>query len=284
MNIGFASRRRLLGFALAGPLLVAACGGGGQAATRASQAPAAQPSGAAEMAVPSWAMSWKVSIVSPASGSRITANQAPLNLTFTGFQPSCAAGQSPPLRGIGHFHVLIDNSLIDMYCTSPVNVSMRNVKPGEHTLSVVPALSDHMDVMDNMQSIKIDYEPASPLPDIAAAPAGAAPTIKILSPAPGATVSGPFDVRVQVTNLTLTCDLEGKPDVAGYGHWHVNVDTTNSAMNGMATMARMSCTDTMHLTTQGFKSGKHTLIAYLADDQHAPFSPMVAAQVDVNFA
>ncbi len=284
MSMGFASGRGLLGSLFALPLLVAACGGGGQAPSRTSQAPAAQASGAGEMAVPSWARSWKVSIVSPTDGARITANQVPLNLSFSGFQPNCAAGQTPPVQGIGHFHVMIDNSLVDMYCTSPVNVSMQNVKPGEHTLGVVPALSDHMDVMDNVQSIKIDYEPVSPPPAITAATASATPTIKILSPAPGATVSGPFDVRVQVTNFNLTCDLEGKPDVAGHGHWHVNVDTTNSAMNGMATMARMSCTDTMHLTTQGFKPGKHTLIAYLADNQHAPFNPMVAAQVEVSFA
>lgn len=284
MRVGFASGRRFLGLAFALPFLVAACGGGGQAAPRTSQAPAAQPSGAAEMAVPAWARSWKVSIVSPGDGARITANQVTLSLSFSGFQPNCAAGQTPPVQGIGHFHVMIDNSLIDMYCTSTVNVSMQNVNPGPHTLSVVPALSDHMDVMDNLRSIKIDYEPASPLPAIAAAQAGGAPTIKIISPAPGTTVSGPFDVRVQVTNFNLSCDLEGKPDVAVYGHWHVNVDTTNSAMNGMATMARMSCTDTMHLTTQGFKRGKHTLIAYLADDQHAPFNPMVAAQVEVSFA
>jgi hypothetical protein len=165
-----------------------------------------------------------------------------------------------------------------------VTLSMQNLNPGQHTISVVPALSDHMDVMDNMQSIKIDYEPASPLPAIAAAPAGAAAAIRILSPAPGSTVSGPFDVRVQVTGVNLSCPLEGKPDVAGFGHWHVNVDTTNSAMNGMATMARMSCTDTMQLTTQGFASGKHTLIAYLADNQHAPLNPMVADRVDVTFA
>lgn len=284
MPVWFASRRGLLGFAFAVPFLVAACGGGGQATPGASHAPATQPSGAAEMAVPSWARSWKVNIVSPSNGARVTSNQIPLNLSFSGFQPTCAAGQTPPVPGIGHFHVMIDNSLVDMYCTSSVNVSMQNVKPGEHTLGVVPALSDHLDVMDNMQSIRIDYEPASPLPAIAAAQATGTPSIKILSPASGATVSGPFDVRVQVANLNLSCDLEGKPDVAGYGHWHVNIDTTNSAMNGMATMARMSCTDTMHLSTQGFKPGKHTLIAYLADNQHAPFNPMVAAQVEVTFA
>jgi hypothetical protein len=107
-----------------------------------------------------------------------------------------------------------------------VTLSMQNLNPGQHTIGVVPALSDHMDVMDNAQSIKIDYEPASPLPAIAAAPAGGTPAIKILSPATGSTVSGPFDVRVQVTGLNLSCPLEGKPDVAGYGHWHVNVDTT----------------------------------------------------------
>jgi hypothetical protein len=40
----------------------------------------------------------------------------------------------------------------------------------------------------------------------------------------------------------------------------------------------------MHLTTKGLPAGKHTMIAYLTDNQHAPINPMVADQVQVNFA
>lgn len=115
---------------------------------------------------------------------------------------------------------MIDNALIDMFCASPVTVSMQNVKPGVHTLSVVPALSDHMDLMDNMQSIKIDYEPVSPLPAIARAPAAGTPSIKIVSAAPGSTVSGLFDVRVQVTSFNLSCDLEGLRPLARQHRHH----------------------------------------------------------------
>ena len=137
MQVGFSSGRGFLESAFVLPLLLAACAGGGQVTPRTSQAPAAQPSGAAQMAVPSWAMKWKVSIVPPGEGAKITANQVPLNLSFSGFQPNCAAGQTPPVQGIGHFHVMIDNSLIDMFCTSPVTVSMQNVTPGQHMLAVV---------------------------------------------------------------------------------------------------------------------------------------------------
>jgi hypothetical protein len=285
MRESLVSKRRLLGLALAAPLVVAACGGSAsqsRAPAQPSQAPTAQSS-AQGMPVPSWARSWKVNILSPKNGTKVTANQLTLDTTFSGFKPSCAAGMPTPVRGVGHYHVMLDGSLVDMYCTPKVNVSMEDVKPGQHTLSVVPALSDHMDLTGNEQSVKIDYEPSNPQSQVTPATFPAPPSIKVLGPAPGTTVSGNFTVQVQVSNFNVSCALEGKPDVAGYGHWHVNLDTTNSAMGGMATMARMSCTDTMQLTTQGFTPGKHTLIAYLADNQHAPINPMVASQLDVNF-
>jgi hypothetical protein len=109
------------------------------------------------------------------------------------------------------------------------------------------------------------------------------PSIKILSPAKGALVSGSFDISVQVSNYNISCSLEGKPDVAGYGHWHVNLETLNSGMMGMETMARMSCQNVLHMSTQNFPAGKHLLIVYLADDQHAPLMPEVMDSVDVIF-
>jgi hypothetical protein len=215
-----------------------------------------------------------------------------LKLSFSGFQPTCAAG-GQPVQGQGHYHVEIDKSLVDMYCTPQAAISMQNVKPGQHTLTAVPALNDHADVEKNAQSVKIDYEPPwnlggrrcdEPLSEIQAAPSSGQPAIKITSPQAGATVSGDFDVVAQISNFHSSCDLEGKAPVAGYGHWHVNIDTTNSAMGGMATMMRMACGNTMHLTTKGLPAGKHTMIAYLTDNQHAPINPMVADQVQVNFA
>lgn len=283
MRIGLPPIRRMWSVLFLAPLVIAACGGGQAAAPTSTPKPAApsQSSMPGGMQVPAWADAMKVKIQSPTDGSKITGNQVTVNVSFSGFTPTCAAG-GQPVKGQGHYHVMLDNSLVDMFCTPQATVSMQNVKPGSHTLSVVPALSDHADVQMNMQSVKIDYEPTNPLPEIQAAASTGTPSIKITSPQPGASVSGDFDVKVQISNFHSTCDLEGRPDVAGYGHWHVNIDTTNSAMGGMATMMRMACGDTMYLTTKGLSAGKHTLIAYLADNQHAPINPMVAAQLQIN--
>jgi len=131
-------------------------------------------------------------------------------------------------------------------------------------------------------SITIDYEPAHPLPTIIDATFSGAPTITILSPKNGATVSGVFDVVVKVQNFHVNCDLMGKPDVSRYGHWHLNLDSMSGPMMGMGTMLGMSCTLVFHATTQGLKSGQvHTLIALLTDNGHAPLHPPVVSEVMV---
>jgi hypothetical protein len=87
---------------------------------------------------------------------------------------------------------------------------------------------------------------------------------------------------VEVANFTLSCELFGKPNVAGYGHWHLNLDTMTGPMMGMMTMAGMSCQRVFHPSTAGLKPGSsHTLIALLAGNDHAPLSPPVADQVKV---
>ena len=139
------------------------------------------------------------------------------------------------MQGVGHYHLLIDKSLVDMYCTPDATLSLQNLQPGSHTITALPALTNHMDVEMNASSVTIDYEPAHPVPAVTAATFSGPPAIKIVSPAKGAQLSGAFDITVQVTN------------------------------------------------TQGFPSGKHVLIVYLADDQHAPLMPEVMDSVDVVF-
>jgi hypothetical protein len=89
---------------------------------------------------------------------------------------------------------------------------------------------------------------------------------------------------MQAQNFNLSCDLLGKPGVTGYGHWHLNVDSDTGPMMGMMTMLGMSCDKTFHATTTGLKAGKHTLIALLTDNGHAPFNPDIADKVDVTIA
>jgi hypothetical protein len=235
------------------------------------------------MELPAWAMAMKVSIQSPSDGTKITGNTVPVHVAISGFQPTCASGFAP-VQGEGHYHLLIDKSLVDMYCATDATLSMQNLQPGTHTITAEPALTNHMGVEMNDQTVTIDYEPTNPLAPVTAATFSGSPSIKILSPAAGTQVSGNVDITVQVTNFNLTCALEGKPDVAGYGHWHVNLETLNSGMMGMETMARMSCQNVLHMSTQNFPAGKHLLIVYLTDDQHAPIMPEVMDSVQLTFA
>ena len=266
---------RTIGVLATAAVAAVACGGGGATSS-------VSPSPHMAMEVPPWAMAMKVGIQSPADGTKITDNSVPVHVSISGFQSTCASGFAP-VQGQGHYHLLIDKSLVDMFCAPDATLSMQNLQPGTHTITALPALTNHMDVEMNAQSVKIDYEPTHPLAPVTAANFAGAPTIKIVSPAKGAQLSGSFDITVQVTNYNVSCALEGKADVAGYGHWHVNLETLNSGMMGMETMARMSCQNVLHMNTQGFPAGKHLLIVYLADDQHAPLMPEVMDSVDVVF-
>ena len=274
-------RKRYLGVlsAAAAFVLIAAACGDGDAAAPANHADAGSPPA---MPMQRGAEKMKVTISSPSNGAKVTANDVTLKVGATGFDLTCDLAGKPTEEGKGHYHVEIDKSLVNMFCGPEAQISLQNVKPGKHTLTVVPAQNDHGEVHNNAASIDIDYQPASALQEIKDAAAAAKPTIKIVSPKPGDAVSGDFDVVIQVQNFNLSCDLYGKPAVAGYGHWHVNFDTTAGPMMGMMTMAGMSCEQVFHASVDGLKSGStHTVIALLTDNGHAPLEPELSSKVEV---
>jgi hypothetical protein len=264
-------------------LLAAACGGKSQPSKQPAAGAKATPTTQMAMELPPGAEHMKVAITSPADGTRVTANQLTLKVATSGYTDTCDLAGKPVLNATsGHYHVLVDKALVNMYCTPTATVLMQNLKPGRHTLTVVPALNDHAEVEDNARSITIDYAPAHPLAALADRTFPGKPSITILSPQPGTTVSGPFDVTVQLGNFDANCALYGKPDLVGYGHWHLNIDSSTGPMMGMGTMLGMSCQRTFHATTQGLKSGEtHTLIALLVDNGHAPLHPAVESKVEV---
>lgn len=224
----------------------------------------------------------KVAVQSPTDGSKITEDKVALQVAATGFQNRCDLAGKPNQPGTGHYHVLLDKALVNMYCSDRATVSLEGVPPGRHTLTAVPAQNDHAEVEKNAGSITIDYQPAHPQPlPKRAAPAGK-PAIKIVSPKPRETVSGSYTVKIEVQNFSLTCDEMGKPDVPGHGHWHLNLDTMKGPMMGMMTMVAMSCEKTLQASTAGLKPGStHKVIALLADNAHAPVMPEVADSVEV---
>ena len=213
-------------------------------------------------------------IASPGPGFVLNANTLNLHVQTSGYRDTCAFAGKPDRAGVGHYHVLLDGSLINMFCTPTARVSMQNVDPGKHTIEVVPAQDDHAEVMENAQKMAFTYKPTNPMPPVTAAAASGKPSIRILEPKNGATLNGAFTVKVAFQSFHPSCDLLGKPDVAGYGHWHVNVDSMSGPMMGMGSMLGMACTSTFHGSTVGLKPGTtHTLFALLTDNGHAPLGP-----------
>src|SRR5260370_5025863 len=165
---------RAIGALTAAALAAIACGS-------SSATSSASPSPHMAMELPPWAMAMKVSIQSPANATKITDNTVPVHVAISGFQSTCASGFAP-VQGEGHYHLLIDKSLVDMFCAPDATLSMQNLQPGTHTITAQPALTNHMDVEMNASSVTIDYEPTHPLAHLTAATFPPAPSINILRP------------------------------------------------------------------------------------------------------
>jgi hypothetical protein len=217
-------------------------------------------------------------VLSPAKGFTLTGNTLSTDVAITHFKVDCRYAGTANRKGIGHYHIELDQSLINMFCGPHGQVSMQNVKPGKHTVQFIPAANDHADDVKAMKQISITYKPSHPLPAAKPINFPGKPSISVVSPKPGSTVHGGFNLVVAVKNFRLSCALYGKAPLKGYGHWHANVDTTTMGMMGMGTMLGMSCSKSFHVSLAGIKTGQHKFIAILEDNTHAP---TIGAQASV---
>ena len=134
----------------------------------------------------------------------------------------------PERPGVGHLHVMLDGmsmaQLTNFYCAQNFWISGQGVVPGQHTLTIDLATNDHADMEETAGSVTFLYQPRTPPAALPAPRSYQGATVDITAPANGATVGPQFDLQVQATNFTPSCELEGKRNVAGYGHFHVFVD------------------------------------------------------------
>jgi hypothetical protein len=212
----------------------------------------------------------KLSVLEPKNATVLTGNSLSTLVSITHFKVDCRYAGTANRSGIGHYHIELDMSLVNMFCSPRGQVSMLNVQPGKHTLQFIPAANDHADDMKAMKQISFTYKPSNPLPAAKPLSFPGKPSVSIVSPKPGATVHGGFDLVVAVKNFRLSCALYGKAPLKGWGHWHANVDTNTMGMMGMGTMLGMSCGRSFHVSLAGIKPGQHKFIATLEDNTHAP--------------
>ncbi len=224
----------------------------------------------------------QITIVSPKDGEVVTANAVPVILQIRNWTLDCSLSGTPNKGGTGHWHLVLDKGLVNMICDPVTTLVLQNVKPGKHALAAVPAQNDHEEMEKAEVMATFDYQPVNALPPVTGLNVGK-PSVSILSPKNGATVSGQtFPLLFDVRNFRLSCDLLGRPQVNGTGHWHVNIDTTQGPMMGMLTMLAMGCTNSFEVPLAGIKPGTHKFFVLLVDNLHAPFSPAVEAAVTVN--
>jgi plastocyanin len=242
----------------------------------AAGAPLARPARAAMMM-------GRLTLLAPAPGTVVTGTTVPVRIAVKDFTINCAWAGKANRAGMGHWHLLLDGALVNMYCGTAAVLSLQNVAPGTHTLTAVLAANNHMDLMGKGQMARTSfvYKPAHALPMLAAYKASGKPALRILAPRSGATVGEHFQVVLDWSNFRPSCDLLGKKNLAGYGHWHLNLDTMMGPMMGMGTMLAMGCTHTYTVFTDGLKPGRHKLYALLVDNQHAPLMPAVATFITI---
>jgi hypothetical protein len=218
----------------------------------------------------------RIAVLTPANGAVVTGNTLPTRVSISNFRVDGMLAGKAPRAGVGHYHIHLDGLLVNAYAAPDAAVSLQNVKPGRHTLTFVLAQNNHMELVKTAKTIAFTYRPAQPLRTISPVAKPAKPSIRIVSPATGATVSGSFPVRVAVRHFRLSAALFGKLDVAGYGHWHVFLDTPS-----MMTMLGMTAEKMFRVSLQGVAPGKHKIIAVLADNVHAPI-PGAMSVITVN--
>ncbi|MGH2409511.1 MAG: sulfocyanin-like copper-binding protein [Chloroflexota bacterium] len=238
--------------------------------------PLASPAGAASARQAS-----SIQILAPAANAVVTGDTVVVKIAIKNFTMNCAWAGKPPRAGIGHWHLLLDGGLVNMECGTAAVLSMQNVTPGKHTIVAMLAANDHSAIAGKaaMATTTITYKPAHALPALAAYTAPGKPSITIAAPNNNAVVGEHFKVVLNWANVRLSCALLGKANVAGYGHWHLFVD---SLKKGLATMLDMGCSHGYTAFTDGLTPGKHTLYAVLADNLHAPIAGAAMASITIN--
>jgi hypothetical protein len=121
--------------------------------------------------------------------------------------------------------------------------------------------------------------PAAPQP---AKPVGApGANVRVLTPGAGSIISGStVRVRVRVTGFTLDPRAVGRPARQGFGHLHFSLDGGRydaprySGANGaqavrLGVQGKYSPSVTPAITYRHVRPGRHTLVVYLANNDHS---------------
>lgn len=264
----------------------------------------------------------EVSIAAPAAGSTISGGKIDVAVKASNFKIECAdVGQPGTPAMQGHVHAMVDGMdmahLSNMYCSDHFTISTAGLKPGKHMLTVVLADDAHaMASMPTSVPFEVDSASTQALPP----PSNEKPTIAILSPKSGDKVGRKFDLKLAAQHANTSCDLEGRADVAGTGHFHVFASETGvtdkagpaplaavmmtdkgkmmaqklskdtgMSMDELQSMMKMAmpgllgmpCTTTIPVDLSAWKAGPVKLTVMFANNDHMPAAGVAPASISV---
>ncbi len=289
------------------------------AALAAGAALLSAPAIAAMMAPPS------ITITSPAAGTTVRGSSIHVTAAVHNFDFECNnVGKTNAPMGEGHLHAMVDGMdmahlVVGPGCDKSFSFSGQGLAPGKHMLTVVLATDAHV-MSSAPASIPFNYAPSGST-SLPSAMAGGKPSVSIVSPKNGASVDKKFNLVLAVNNFDLSCNLEGKKDIEGWGHLHVFVqqagETTASPATPMVTMMKtpegtkmgqmlmkqtgmtmaqmkpmmtmampamvsMPCARTLPIDLSTWHSGPAKIIVQLAKNDHMPTMGASPAIIDVN--
>ncbi len=169
-----------------------------------------------------------LTVLSPKAGENVTSTDIPVSIQVSNFSLSSADVGLPDKDGEGHIHVMLDGMnmgvLFNFYTSPTFTLPGQGMKPGQHTLTFDLASNTHVDMEDTVTNVTINYQPATAKAAPQASSSSGTPEVTVVWPPNGATVGPLFTIQVSRNNFTPSFELEGKPNLAGYGHYHVFVD------------------------------------------------------------
>jgi plastocyanin len=225
-----------------------------------------------------------LAVVTPADGAKITANDIAVQVNVRDLKLDCAAFGRPDQPGVGEVLAFVDGATIaqltNFYCTDAFSIAGEGLTPGKHTLAFALASNTHVPMMDTVKQVTIDFAPPAPTP-LPAAHFTGAPGVKLDRPRDGATVPAVFRVNVTPENFTPQAGLEGKTNVAGFGHYHVWVDAP-AKPSSLANLVLMPGANEFTLDLSAWGPGKHTIRIEPAQNDHTMYDPSTPAEFTVN--
>ena len=221
----------------------------------------------------------KVRITEPSDGASVV---SPFKVVMAAEKLAVEPASAGVNDGRGHHHIVIDKDLPPKGQPVPADAqhlhfgkgqtdATLDLPPGEHTIRLLFAKGDHIPYDPEITSdIKVKVTEQR--------------KVSFIEPKDGATVTGPFAVKMAAQGLVVEPASSGVN--SGRGHHHIIVDADLPA-NGQPIPS-----DAQHLhfgggqtgTTLDLTPGEHTLSLVFADAAHVPYSPYVTASVKVRVA